>query len=151
MRKALVLLAVFLVAALGTARLASAYDLGRDEQLGGHTLSRHVGRSDADLRQRLAREREVSAASTYDDRATAERIVGETLARYARRVDDWKARRGRRPNLALRFRGDGRTIGRCLERGRAVPSSCFDAVVVLRWDERLHDCYVLTSYPESRR
>lgn len=151
MRKIVVVLLAVLVAAAGAAAFVSARDLGRDEQLGGHTLSRHVGRTDAQLRDRLAREREISAASTYEDRATAERVVGEALARDARRVDAWKARRGRRPNLTLRFKGDGRPIGRSLERGRASSVACYDAVIVLRWDERLHDGYVLTSYPESRR
>lgn len=50
--------------------VAVRYDLERDERRGGHTLSRHVGRSDADLRERLSRERQISAASTYTDRVT---------------------------------------------------------------------------------
>jgi hypothetical protein len=47
------------------------YDLTAAERLGGHTLARHVGRTDAQLRDRLRREKNVSAASTYDDREVA--------------------------------------------------------------------------------
>ena len=45
------------------------YDLSHDEDRGGHTLRKHVGRSDDQLRQRLARERNISAASTHYKRA----------------------------------------------------------------------------------
>ncbi len=65
-----VLVACGAVAAAGTSR-----DLSIDDARGGHTLKRHVGRTDAQLAERLAREH-VSAASTYPDRATAERVVG---------------------------------------------------------------------------
>lgn len=77
------------------------YDLSRDEARGGHTLERHVGRSDDQLVDRLSREPGVSAASTYADRATAERVVEQTLARNRERIDSWLDRVGYRPNLAL--------------------------------------------------
>jgi hypothetical protein len=148
MRRTLILLALVLLGALA---YASGYDLGRDERLGGHTLARHVARTDAQLRERLEREQEISAASTYEDRAAAERVIAEALARYASRLDDWKSRQGRRPNLTLHFKGGRQAIGRSLERGRSAPVTCYDAVIVLHWDDRLRDSYVLTSYPETRR
>ena len=126
------------------------YDLARDEARGGHTLARHVGRSDEDLRDRLRREH-VSAASTYTDRVTAERVVAAALAGNRVRVDAWLGRDGGRPNLVLDYRGEGGApIGRSLRRGerRAVP--CTDALVVLRWDGG-RAFYVLTTYPEASR
>lgn len=111
-----------------------------------------MGRSDEDLRARLRREHGISAASTYPDRETAERVVGETIAREADRIHGWRGRTGRRPNLALDYRGSPDTvIGRVLRRGDRRPRPGIDAVVVLRWDERAGDFYVLTSYPETRR
>jgi hypothetical protein len=110
-----------------------------------------VGRSDADLKQRLRREPRISAASTYPDRATAERVVARTLARQRGRIEPWLARSGPRPNLALDYRGDKREmIGRSLSRRSAQPLACSDAVVVLRWDGR-RGFIVLTSYPEVSR
>ncbi len=127
------------------------YDLARDEARGGHTLARHVGRTDADLRERLRREPGIGAASTYTDRATAERVVARTLARQRLRVDQWLARKGQRPNLAVDYRGDGReTIGRSLTRRSPQPIPCTNAVVVLRWDGG-RGFIVLTSYPEVSR
>jgi hypothetical protein len=55
------------------------YDLGRDEERGGHTLSRHVARTEAELEERLERERNISAVSTWTDRQTAEETVPEAL------------------------------------------------------------------------
>jgi hypothetical protein len=59
-----------LAAILLGAAAASRRDLGGDESRGGHTLARHVGRTDSQLLDRLAREPRISAASTYTDRAT---------------------------------------------------------------------------------
>ena len=134
----------------GPGPIAPAADLAAAERLGGHTLARHVGRTDGDLRERLRREPGIAAASTYPDRRTAERIVAVTLQRSARRIEAWSARAGSRPNLALDYRGQaGETVGRSLRRGDTSVRSCPDAVVVLRWHAS-GTYYVLTSYPECR-
>src|SRR5690242_6595078 len=120
------------------------YDLGRDEQRGGHTLARYVGRSDDELRERLARERNISAASTWPDRATAEAVAGEALAAERGRIDSWMQRGYPRTNLALHYNA-GRAIGRSLRRGDSQTVSCSSAVIVLRADGP-ESFYVLTTY-----
>jgi hypothetical protein len=131
-----------------TAASANHYDLGRDEQRGGHTLDRHVGRTDAELEERLEQERNISAASTWTDRSTAEEVVAETLRAERRRIDGWMGRGERRPNLALHYDA-GRVIGRSLRRGgdQVVPST--SAVIILKADGP-DGFYVLTTYPEAR-
>lgn len=127
-------------------------DLSVDEARGGHTIARHVGKSKADLRERLARERQISVASTYTDLGTAQWVVALALRHGAARVTQWAARQGPRPNLALDFAGESRAvIGRSLARGDETALPCYDAVVVLRWEASANDWYVLTSYPEVRR
>lgn len=124
-------------------------DLRRDEARGGHTIARHVGRSDAQLRARLARE-SISAASTYPDLETAERVVTQALAANAGRVQRWLDQRDRRSNLAIRYRArDGLPTGRLMRRGADVAEDVTGAVVVLRWRDQAW--YVLTSYPEEPR
>jgi hypothetical protein len=124
-------------------------NLSEDESRGGHTLSRHVGRTDEDLRQRLQRER-ISAASTYTDVLAAEQTVGATLHTNADRVQNWAQREGRKPNLALDFHGDvAHPVGRTMHRGDSTAQPCSNAVVVLK-SEGSNGYYVLTSYPECR-
>src|SRR5262249_19841496 len=112
--------------------LAAAHDLSADEAMGGHTLARHVGRRDADLGARLEREPQISSASTYPDRATAERVVGAALREDVPAFAAWRERRGRRPNFVLRYRAD-RVIGRSIARGHTEAVACDRALVVLRW------------------
>ena len=125
-------------------------DLAVDEKLGGHTLARHVGKTDSDLAARLKREPGISAASTYTDLATASRVVGEALAQQKSRLDSWLARTGPRPNLALNYQTTGPPIGRSMARGARTAQPCRRAVVVLRWNDSTRRWYVLTSYPEIR-
>jgi hypothetical protein len=126
----------------------AGYDLGRDERRGGHTLARHVARTEGELRERLARERNISAASTWTDRATAEAVVAEALAAEHNRVATWMRQGDPRANLALHFNA-GRVIGRSLRRGDSGTVDCTSAVIVLRSDGP-EDFYVLTTYPEAR-
>lgn len=125
-----------------------AYDLAHDERRGGHTLARHVARTDDQLRERLERERNISAASTWTDRATAEAVVGEALAAERGRVESWMRRGFPRANLALHYNA-GRVIGRSLRRGDSQTVPCSSAVIVLRADGP-ESSYVLTTYPEAR-
>lgn len=122
------------------------YDLSRDEERGGHTLARHVGKTDAELRNRLQTERDISAASTYTDRTTAEETVAAALARNDAKVRDW-TRGSNHANLAIRVTMPS-VVGRSLKRGANSAVSVKSAVVVLRWAGS--SWYVLTSYPEDR-
>ncbi len=125
-------------------------DLSQDETAGGHTLKKHVGRTDEQLRQRLEREGNISAASTYTDRETAERVVGAVLQQGQPRIRRWLEKPGGHPNLVLDYDGDAaHPIGRTLRRGDEKTEPCAHAVVVLRWEEP-GEYYVLTSYPECR-
>ena len=132
-------------------KTAASYDLAADEAVGGHTLKRHVGRTFAQLAERLYRERQISAASTYPDAATASRVVAAALAANRDRVDAWVARSGSRPNLVLLYRDPGPApIGLSLSRGDRTTRPCSSARVVMRWLERDHRGIVLTSYPETK-
>ena len=140
-----------MAALLVSAASAPRRDLSVDESRGGHTLARHVGRTDSQLLERLAREPRILAASAYTDRATAELVVGLALERERNKLDAWRRRDGSRPNLVLHVDAPrGPPIGRVMHRGsrQSVPATY--ALVVLRWNEGLHQFYVLTSYPEAR-
>jgi hypothetical protein len=124
------------------------YDLESDEQHGGHTLDKHVGRTDGQLRERLEREPRISAASTWTDLDTAETVVAEALRVEHYRVEKWTARGYPRANLALHFDAR-RPVGRSLRRGDSQTVECTGAVIVLRATGP-DTSYVLTTYPEAR-
>ena len=111
------------------------HSLERDEAAGGHTLRKHVGRTDAELRDRLQRERDISAASTWNDRESAEAAVGAALARQDNKIFPWLARQSGHPNLVLDYDGDpAPPFGRTLRRGDDSFQPCAHAVIVLKWD-----------------
>ena len=142
---------LWLFGASPAAEAANRRDLARDEKRGGHTLSRHVGLSDAALRERLKREQRISAASTYTDRLTAEEAVTAAITTNKKRVDAWAAREGSRANLVIDWPGKGKILGRSLRRGDKAPVPCTRALVILKWNTETEIYYVLTSYPEASR
>lgn len=131
-----------------TARSAVAerYDLSPDENMGGHTIARHVGKSDDELRARLKAEPDISAASTYTARAVAEETVFVAMSENASKVAAWRARKGDRPNLVIDVEMPF-AVGRSMRRGQAARETD-SAVIVLKWDGK--GGYVLTSYPQER-
>ena len=124
------------------------YDLRKDEERGGHALGRHVARTDEELRERLRSERNISAASTWTDRETAEETIAEALRAERGHINSWIRRGYPRANLALHYEA-GRDIGRSLRQGETEVVRCRDAVIVLRADGP-DTFYVLTAYPEGR-
>ena len=129
-----------------TAAASALRDLDADEARGGHTLARHVGKSDEELRDRLRREPDISAASSYTDQDAAERTVGMALRNERAKVAAWE-KASSHPNLVLRVTMPT-VIGRSVRQGSSVARDVKSAVVVLRWVGP--GWYVLTSYPEDR-
>jgi hypothetical protein len=125
-----------------------ARDLSRDEAAGGHILRKHVGQTEQQLRERLERERGITGASTYTDRATAEDIVGRAIAESQGQIKRWLERSGRHPNLVLDYQSAD-PIGRTMNRGENQSRPCAHALVVLKYAGP-NRYYVLTSYPECR-
>lgn len=122
-------------------------DLTQDEAAGGHVLRKHVGRTDDELRERLRRERNISGASSYIDRPTAERAIGIAIAQNHDRIQRWLNRPGGHPNLTLDYDSD-QPIGRTMNRGDSQSRPCSHALIVLKYAEPSY--YILTSYPECR-
>jgi hypothetical protein len=123
----------------------SRHDLSRDEARGGHTLQRHVGKTDSELRQRLESE-DVSAASSYTDREMAEMAVAAAIRENTDKINRWLQRSGGHSNLVLDYDSNS-PIGRSMRRGETQSFPCSHAVAVLKFVSS-NDYYVLTSYPD---
>lgn len=117
------------------------------EAAGGHTLLKHVGRSDAELAERLEREPKIRASSSFTDEATAEAAVRGAIEQQWPRIESW-LREGASQRLPIEYRGQA-VIGRGISRGDTEAGPRTSARVVL---ERNADApagfFVLTAYPE---
>lgn len=124
-------------------------DLDEDQRRHGHTLTKHVGRTDEQLLERLQQETDISSASTYTDKETAERSVGAAIAKNESKIKAWLERGGSQ-KLVLDYFGDAQhAIGRTVHRDKT-SHPCFNAKVVLAMDNHGGGYFVLTSYPEAR-
>lgn len=127
---------------------AAKRDLARDESRGGHTLERHIGKTDAQLRERLDEE-SISTDSTYTDRDTAEMAIAAAIHENAARINNWLHRPGGHSNLVLDYDSDS-PLGRSMRRDNPQPFPCSHSVAILKWLSP-NDYFVLTSYPDCRR
>lgn len=114
------------------------------EVKGSHTLARHVGKSADDLTGRLDAHPNLSFASSFDDVASAERIVGRALDNNAGAIRDWLA--GALPKLRIDDVTNGVT-GVSVSQAGALSVS--GVRVVLVRDAASPDGYrILTSFPQ---
>lgn len=96
---------------------------------GGHTLAKHVGKSEEFLRNRLATEPWVKAASTFYDRQAAEAALSTLLDENASKVARWK--RGAEHELVIRGRAS-HPVGIVIPRAMARPVEGTGIRLVLR-------------------
>jgi hypothetical protein len=120
--------------------------LQQQEEMGGHTLARHVGKTDADLVARLERDPRIRNASSYAA-AGAEAAITAALAADRARINAWAAAA---PDHATRAwdAQSGHVVGRVASRppglGSVANSSYLRLVVRKTGADR---CLLLTSYP----
>jgi len=128
---------------------AEGISLVEEEKRGGHTIEKHVAKTDDELRTRLRAEPWLAVVSTFTDLATAERCVNAALLANAEKISAWSEQKEDRDTLAIAYRGSS-PIGRSLRRGAKEAVECTDANIVLRPDRR-YGHIVLTAYPETSR
>ncbi len=133
-------------------------DLKKHEAMGGHTISRHVGKSDQDLINRLKKNKKISAASTFKTIGDAEKAIEKTIEKNYKKFKEWlkTARKGER--LVLKGSGKGKGISR-KDFKKAMKSenpekALSDAIkkrskckVIIKADGK-GGFFVLTAYPE---
>jgi hypothetical protein len=83
------LAAGFVGAARALAIRRGAIRLATEEAAGGHTIARHVGRTEEQLRARLLQEPRIPAATTFRALREAERVVGEALRANKEAIKVW--------------------------------------------------------------
>lgn len=115
------------------------------ENCGGHTIERHIAKSDAYLRNRLNTSR-ISAASTFYELNQAGQVIYNAITRNSSRVNNWLNGSGG-SRLVLDY-SHRKNIGKVLKRGASRPYSTRKFRVVLeRRNCSGYGYKILTAYP----
>lgn len=157
--RSLVAAAAFFAAALAS-QAPSAYAecvpgefkdgwLLEQETKGGHTVDRHVAKSDAWLIDRLTKEPNISAASSFPDRVTARKVISLALTPDKTDLDDWAtgANDGDVAEIRMAFE---QPIGRLVPRGAAAAIPAHGLRLFVMADGS-GSCHLLTAYPTTHR
>ena len=121
--------------------------LNAQEQAGGHTIARHVGRTDAQLVLRLTNNANIQNASTYTDLQTAELAITGGLAGVRVTINAWaeNANHGqRRVDNFTAAANVGRVAFRPPNLANIVDSDRFRTVMQA---DGHGGCFLLTSFP----
>jgi hypothetical protein len=119
--------------------------LDAHEAAGGHTLERHVGKTEAELKQRLETDRQISAASSFTNRSIAEAAIGEAISRNERSITSWLRSRDNRYTIDYKA---NRKVGITLRRRESKASTTSSLKIVFQRSAKLPPGYfILTAYP----
>ncbi|WP_345415915.1 RNase A-like domain-containing protein, partial [Halioxenophilus aromaticivorans] len=117
------------------------------ENLDGHTIRRHVGKSDQRLLKRFDSEPDILGSSTYPDIETAQRVVGNVLSKNQAKVREWLSNSAKR-RLTLNETLDYE-VGRVIPQGAKTSQPSNKSFVLLIKDPIAPKGYrVHTSFPK---
>jgi hypothetical protein len=139
---------------LGAARLAAVrggriqlveHEVQPGGRLGGHTIAKHVGRTEAQLRARLAAER-IPAASTFTNLRTAEDAISKVLRLESAAIKAWA--HAPNPSKLELTRDLGKAVGMGVVRTTGQLSKMTKVLIVLKYQAyNGKPYYILTAFP----
>jgi superfamily II DNA helicase RecQ len=92
------------------------------ENAGGHTLEKHVGRTNNELTRRAARDSTTDVASTFADRNTAINTVKENLRNNAAEIARWlKGNPSSKDHFVAEFLHEN-PVGHSVSKGNKTPT-----------------------------
>ena len=125
-----------------------AISLVAEEAAGGHTIARHVGRTEAQLRARLATQRRIPAATTFRSLKDAELYVAEALRANKSVIKEWAKNANIGQTKGFTYNA-GRNIGEGVVRSTGQFQQMTNMVVVVRKVVEQNRVYfILTAYPK---
>ena len=143
------LIAGFAGAARVVAIRRGAISLASEEAAGGHTIARHVERTEAELRARLAAQKAVPAASTFRNLSEAERFVAKALQVNKAAIKEWAKAAKAGQVKAISYNAGRSVVGQGVVRSTGLLHDMRNVVVVIRKVQDQNRIYfVLTAYPK---
>jgi len=140
------IVASIVVAARIAAVRAGRLVLAEEEAAGGHTIARHVARTEAQLRARLAAQTGITAASSFSDIKAAETVISDALKAYGPQIRAWSA--AGRLGQFKRTYDAGKVIGYGVVRATGNMTNMQKVLFILRpttQNGKLY--YLLTAFP----
>ena len=142
---------LFVASAVAAARIVAVrsgrISLRAHESYGGHTIAKHVGRTERQLRDRLVQESGIPAASTFKSLAQAEKVVSSCLKANSSVIANWAKTATPGTTLRLVWTASG-PIGEGVVRATGLLTPMSKVLVVLRKKAiggKLY--YILTAFP----
>ncbi len=109
----------------------------------GHTLSKHVGKTEEELAGRFETEPRLQFSSSFPDRATAETAVAKAIRDHPQAIAAWLASKA----PALRIQADvGTVVGKSVSRNGTIINTSKVQVILKREDSML-GYYIKTAFP----
>ena len=119
------------------------------ENLGGHTIERHVGRTDQELVARLQRDTRISSASTYSNVSTATISIEKALKANANNLNKWNNQAVVGEKKVVDY-NDNIVVGRIAKRPASLRNIVDSKKIrVVMSKNRQGKCFLLTSYPSK--
>ncbi|WP_460149148.1 RNase A-like domain-containing protein [Pseudomonas sp. S3_E10] len=120
--------------------------LDAHEAAGGHLKEKHIGRTNQQLLYRLRQEPNIPAASTFHDRAAAEREISVVLDENQDKIDNFL--KGNQNQLIINHETKG-PVGTCIKKNTTAAVSGTRIYLVIRKDINMHPGYrIHTGYPD---
>ncbi|NWA69846.1 RNase A-like domain-containing protein [Pseudomonas reactans] len=119
--------------------------LAAHEKAGGHLIEKHIGRSDEQLLDRLRQEPHIPAASTFHDRASAEREVSTVLDQNKAKIDKFLKSTN---NQIVINQKTKYPVGTSFKRHSTTAVSGKEIYLIIRRDHNMHTGYrIHTGFP----
>jgi hypothetical protein len=123
-------------------------DIQMQDAAGGHTIERHVGKSETWLRNRLQNDPElkkVNFCSSFRNEAIANRVQGQFVKRHRAALEAWL-----KNDESHSFKTKvtmNEPVGIVVERGKSGASETYTSRVIAIRDSSPQGWHILTSYP----
>ncbi len=126
------------------------HEAQQGSRVGGHTILKHVGKTEAELRARLAAQRGITGASSFSTLDVAERVISSGLRANAVRIQAWATQAsaaGGAANLKL-VHSASSVIGHGVMRATNVLQPMTRLQIILKFEVyNGNPYYILTAFP----
>lgn len=117
------------------------------EAVGGHSVERHVAKSDNWLRKRMVNDGDIEAVSTFTSETAANRAQGAFVKKYRDEISAWLKLNDAKKPIFTSVIDMGQPIGRILERESNSVTAASKAYCVIVRDKSPQGWHFLSSFP----